>query len=418
NVLHLHLSDDEGFRVESRRHPRLQEYGSDGKFYTQAQILEMVAYACDRGIRVVPEFDIPGHSTSWLVAYPQYGSTPGPYALARNVLDIKDPAFDPTREEVYEFIDGFLGEMTALFPDAYWHIGGDQVTGKHWDSNPAIQTFKAQHGFKDNAALQVYFNQRLMQLLNKHGKKMMGWDEVLHPELPRETVIQSWRDAASLAAAAKQGFHGILSAGYYLDHMETAATHYAVDPLPEGEKLEPAQAARILGGEACMWGEYEDAEIIDSRTWPRTAAIAERLWSPREVNDSSDMYRRLERVSVQLEEAGITHLSGPEVMLRRLAVSANPGALLAFHRLVEPVNQDERYEGPNPPTSLTPLVRLTDIATPDACGRREVGRMVDGLLHDAPRYGAFHADLEREFKSWQDLPSALAALAEHAPLVQ
>jgi len=418
NVLHWHLSDDEGFRVESRRYPRLQEYGSDGHYYTQDQIREIVAYARDRGIRVVPEFDLPAHTTSWFVGYPQYASAPGPYAIARTTFDIKLPAFDPTREEVYEFIDGFIGEISPLFPDAYWHIGGDEVKPDHWDANPAIQAFKAQHGFKDNAALQAYFNQKLMEILTRHGKQMMGWDEILHPGLPRETVIQSWRDAASLAQAAQMGFRGILSAGYYLDSMDTAAKHYASDPVPEGTHLDAVQAARILGGEVCAWGEYVDSENLDSRIWPRTAAIAERLWSPREVTDGADMYRRLDRMSVLLEETGVTHLSGPRVMLRRLAGSENIGTLQAFLRLVEPLSADDRFDQPDHPDRLTPLVRLRDIAIPDSPGRREVGSMVDGLLQDAPRYGAFRADLEREFRGWQELPAALAALSAHAPLVR
>ncbi|MGO8813291.1 MAG: beta-N-acetylhexosaminidase [Terriglobia bacterium] len=418
NVLHWHLSDDEGFRIESHRYPRLQELGSDGQYYTQQQVREVVAYARDRGVRVVPEFDIPGHATSWFVGYPQYASAPGPYQIARSTFDVKLPAFDPTREEVYAFIDGFIGEISALFPDVYWHIGGDEVKPDQWDANPAIQAFKKKHGFRDDAALQAYFNQRLMNILKKYRKQMVGWDEVLNPALPKETVIDSWRDTASLAQAVRQGFRGMLSAPYYLDAMETAATYYAADPISESEHLDAAAASRIMGGEACAWAEYLDQDNIESRLWPRTAAIAERFWSPREVRDTDDMYRRLDRVNVQLEEAGVRHLTNPNLMLRRLAGAEDIRLLRAFLRLVEPQDAISRFDEPDHPNRLTPLVTLPDIALPDASGRREVGALVDALLRDAPRYTASRAELEREFAAWRELPAALDALSAHAPLVR
>ena len=204
NVLHWHLSEDQGFRVESKKFPKLHLMGSDGLYYTQDQVREIIAYARARGIRVVPEFDIPGHSTSWLVGYPELGSAPGPYAIERGA-GIFEPALDPTREQVYKFLDTFFGEMAALFPDAYMHIGGDENKGKQWDRNPSIQAFMKDKGIKDNPALQAYYNQRLLKILQKHGKKMIGWDEVLQPELPKDVVIHSWRGPASLAEAAKKG---------------------------------------------------------------------------------------------------------------------------------------------------------------------------------------------------------------------
>lgn len=418
NVLHWHLSDDEGFRIESHRYPLLQKLGSDGQYYTQDQIREVVTYARDRGIRVVPEFDIPGHATSWFVGYPQYASAPGPYQIARSTFDVKLPAFDPTREDVYEFIDNFIGEISALFPDVYWHIGGDEVKPDHWDANPAIQAFRKQHGFKDDAALQAYFNQRLMNILKKYGKQMVGWDEVLNPALPKETVIDSWRDTASLAQAVRQGFRGMLSAPYYLDAMETAATYYAADPIAESEHLDAAAASRIMGGEVCAWGEYMTPENIESRLWPRTAAIAERFWSPREVRDVDDMYRRLDRVNVELEEVGVRHLTNPNLMLRRLAGSEDTQLLRALLRFIEPQDAISRFDEPDHPDRLTPLISLRDIALPDAAGRREVGAMVDAFLHDAPNYSASRADLEREFTEWRGMPAALDALSAHAPLVR
>ncbi|HEU4766865.1 MAG TPA: beta-N-acetylhexosaminidase, partial [Pyrinomonadaceae bacterium] len=173
NVFHWHLSEDQGFRVESKKYPKLHQLGSDGNYYTQEQIKEVIAYARERGIRVVPEFDIPGHSTSWLVGYPELGSAPGPYTIERRP-GIFEPALDPTREEVYKFLDVFLSEMAALFPDEYLHIGGDENEGKQWDRNPAIQAFMKEKGIKDNHALQAHFNMRLLKILQKNNKKMIG----------------------------------------------------------------------------------------------------------------------------------------------------------------------------------------------------------------------------------------------------
>src|SRR6266498_412501 len=252
NVFHWHLTEDQGFRVESKKFPKLHLMGSDGLYYTQDQVREIIAYARERGIRVVPEFDIPGHSTSWLVGYPELGSAPGPYQIERRA-GIFEPALDPTRDQVYKFLDGFLGEMASLFPDAYMHIGGDENEGKQWDRNPQIQAFMKSKGIKDNHALQTYFNKRLLQILSKHGKTMMGWDEIFQPELPQEVVIQSWRGPAALAEAAKKGYKGVLSAGYYIDLIFPTSKHYAVDPLPADSTLTAAEAALVLGCEATRW---------------------------------------------------------------------------------------------------------------------------------------------------------------------
>lgn len=416
NVLHWHLTDDQGFRVESRRFPKLHRLGSDGLYYTQDEVREVVAYARDRGIRVVPEFDMPGHATSWFVGYPQYASAPGPYAIARTFVG-QDATFDPTREEVYHFLDRFIDEMTALFPDAYWHIGGDEVNGRQWDANPAIRRFMRAHHMAGHAALQAYFNRRLARILRAHGKRMVGWDEIMRPDLPRSTVVQSWRGQQSLSEGAREGFRGILSAGYYLDAMQTAAAHYTVDPLPLGDGLDATQAARVLGGEACMWGELVTAETIDSRIWPRTAAIAERFWSPATVTDIDDMYRRLAVVSVQLEEAGVTHLSQPGVMLRRLAPPDARAPLEALLELVEPARLGVRMRERRPSAS-TPLVTLADVAAPEAVGRRTVTRLVRGLLRDSTGTSVYCDSLARMFRSWRDLQPAIATLKTRVPLAR
>ncbi len=293
NVFHWHLSDDQGFRIESKLYPKLHEKGSDGLYYTQEQVREVIAYAADRGVRVIPEFDMPGHAGAWMVGYPELASAPGPYEIQRQ-WGIFDPVMDPTREETYQFLDGFIGEMAALFPDEYFHIGGDENNGKQWQANPQIQEFMRAHGYQTTAELQTYFNQRVLPIVQKYGKKMVGWDEILTPTLPKETVVQSWRGYQSLDQAAREGYNTIWSTTYYLDHMGPAEYHYLSDPLPADSNLTPEQASHVVGGEVCAWGEFLSPENIDSRIWPRTAAIAERFWSPREVTDIADMYRRLD----------------------------------------------------------------------------------------------------------------------------
>ena len=527
NVLHLHLSDDQGFRVESKRFPRLQQVASDGHYYTQRDVREIVAYAADRGIRVIPEFDLPGHTTSLLVAYPELGSAPGPYALAR-APGIYDATIDPTREETYRFLDRFYGEMASLFPDEYVHIGGDEVSSKtHWNGNAHIQQFMRDHGLKDSHALQGYFNQRLQQLLARHGKKVVGWDEVLREDLDRKTVIQSWRGQESLFQAAQLGFDAILSAGYYLDHKLPAGDHYRVDPArlrnavtitpdtalwkswdltmlagqseitsrltmygppeqlrgvmefvgtfqsidtatvrgdtltfrmatsygqasvsavqrgdsllgkmgivgmslalrgkrsagsdmpgtspPAVKRIPPLTAEsekHILGGEACMWSEVVSAETVDSRIWPRAAAIAEKLWSPAVLTDDvNDMYRRLDVVSALLTQRGVTHETGYPVALRALVAQGDMAPLRTLVDVLEEVKYYQRMSFGALEPSLT---SLADAARPESRTARVFSAQVDGYLADPNRRTNASA-LRAQLVDWRDNHARLAPLSE------
>ena len=416
NVLHWHLTEDQGFRVESKKFPKLHQLGSDGNYYTQEQIKDVIAYARDRGIRVVPEFDIPGHATSWLVGHPELGSAPGPYTIERRP-GIFEPALDPTREEVYKFLDVFLSEMAALFPDAYMHIGGDENEGKQWDRNPAIQAYMKARGIKDNHALQAYFNTRLLKILQKNNKKMIGWDEILQPELPKDVVIHSWRGTAALAEAARKGYDGILSNGYYIDLIFPASQHYAADPLPADSTLTPEEAKHVLGGEATMWAEWVTHETIDSRIWPRTAAIAERLWSPRHVTDVNDMYRRLAVLSLQLEELGLAHKKNQDMMLRRLLRSDDIGPLRTLVSVIEPVKEYRRYQQ-RPQTMLSPLTGVVDATTPDSEAARKFALMVDAFLADAPRFQLYRSELGQMLAEWQTAGAALEPLIDRSPALK
>lgn len=393
NVFHWHLTDDQGFRIESKRFPKLHEMGSDGNFYTQDQVRQVIAYARERGIRVVPEFDIPGHTTAWFVGMPELASGPGPYQIERT-WGVFAPTMDPTRESTYAFLDTFIGEMAGLFPDEYFHIGGDEVSRKsEWNTNARIVAYMKEHGYKDNDAIQAYFNKRVQAIVKKHGKRMEGWDEILSPDLPKDIVIQSWRGVKSLSEAARLGFQGILSAPYYLDHMEPASTFYMADPLggPDAATLTDEQKARILGGEVCSWDEYVTPEIIDGRLWPRTAAVAERFWSPANVTDVPDMYRRLELMSRRLEWLGLTHQTAYRTMLDRLAGADPSGPLRVLADIVRPVPLGGRIRA-GKYTQQTPLNRFVDTVLPES----RIARQFSDAVAKMDR-----AEAREYLKAWQ-----------------
>jgi len=418
NVFHWHLSENQGFRVESRKFPKLTAEGSDGLFYTQSEVRDLIAYAYARGIRVVPEFDMPGHSTAWFVGHPELASGPGPYEIERK-WGVFDPAMDPTREDTYKFLDAFIGEMAGLFPDQFFHIGGDEVNGKQWDANPKIQQFMHAHNLKNNNDLQAYFNQRVQKIVSKHAKTMLGWDEILRPDLPNSIAIQSWRGPDSLAQAAKQGYRGLLSSGYYVDLMWSAERHYLTEPLSgAAANLSAEEQKRILGGEACMWSEYVSPENIDSRIWPRTAAIAERLWSPQETRDVNSMYRRLADESQRLEWLGLTHNSSYVSMLRRIAGGDDVSSLKVLADVVEPVKDYTREEtATEPATSAKPLTRVVDAVRPESATAREFADSVDALTAGNSKPGT-EALVRTLLSRWRDNQVELQPMFEESILLK
>jgi hexosaminidase len=407
NVLHWHLADDQGFRVESRVLPKLHELGSDGLYYTQEQVREIVEYARVRGIRIVPEFDVPGHTASWLVGYPELAGAPGPYTIQRR-FGVFDPVLDPTRDEVYDFLDRFIGEMAPLFPDAWFHIGGDEVNGRQWNGSPRIKAYMSANGLRNTHDLQVHFNKRLSAIVRKHGRKMAGWEEIAHPDLPKDIVVQSWMGQKSLGEAAKSGHGAILSSGWYLDHLRSAAYIYGVDPLGESAAtLTAAEKSRVLGGEGAMWAEFVNAETVDSRIWPRAAAIAERLWSPATVTDVDDMYRRLDISSRRLDRIGPTHLSSYRPMLARLAGTSDIGPLETLSDALEPAGHGTRSRG-RANTTMLPLDRLVDATRAESRVSRAFDLLVDGYLADRANRAADLDRIERQLRIWQANHEAVA----------
>ena len=436
NVLHWHLCDDQGFRVESKLLPHVQQVGGADGYYTQAQVREVVAYAAARGIRVVPEFDLPGHTGALVAAYPRLGSNDSIKAvpIRWGVLNI---AIDPTREGTYAFLDSLLTEMAGLFPDPYFHIGGDENDGRQWRHNPRIVAFmrahrmvKADSQTVDKHQLQTYFNRRMLAILTARGKTMEGWDEILGPDLPKAVVIQSWRGTKGLNEAVRLGHPALLSNGYYIDLNYSAATHYSADPLPANTPLDAAQQKLVLGGEAAMWSEYADSVIYESRVWPRTAAVAERLWSAQAATqDVPDLYRRLALISDQLETLGLRHRQGPAQLLRQMVPAGALEPLTTLAEVLEPVKEYKRHFQGFKYSTQTPLNRLVDAAPAESEMARQFGVAVDSVLADfaapvrPPTTAQQLLALRAQLLRWQandallkPLLLASPALREYAPL--
>lgn len=420
NVLHLHLSNDQGFRVESKVFPRLQQVASDGIFYSQNDIRDIVKYAAQRGIRVVPEFVVPAHTTAILTAYPQFASVKRNYTLQR-YFGVFDPVMDPTNEQLYPFLEKLFTEMSSLFPDEYFHIGGDENTGKDWEAVPHIKAFMQAHGMKTTMDLQTYFNQRLLPIVRKTGKIMMGWDEVLHPGLPKEIVIQSWRGNESFYSSVKKGYKAILSYGYYIDLIQPASYHYANDPAPDSAALTAQEEKMILGGEATMWSELVTPLTVDSRIWPRTAAIAERLWSAKNITNVDDMYRRLDITSIGLESLGLQHLTAKQVLMRQWCNGYNTIALEVLVNTLEPLKIYERNEKDSLYTVFSPFTKLADIAVPDQPVPRNFNKLVTRYLSGTRTNS--EKEIVDQLSIWKAndaafkrLLSGAPALAEAAPL--
>lgn len=363
NVFHWRFADNAGFHIESKKLPLLQEKGSGGFYHSQNEVRDVIAYARDRGIRVVPEFDMPCHTTSWFQGYPE---------LSSGEVPLNSSAIDPTRESTYKFLKTFLGEMTSLFPDTYIHLGGDECDPKEWEGNPRIREYMQSHGMKDAAALQASFTARLEKIVADRKKIMMGWDEVLGPNTPKDVVIHSWRGPQSLADAAKHGNRAVLSSGYYIDLNQSAAEHYLVDPLGDAatKALTPEEKNRILGGEATMWTDIVSQENMDNRIWPRTAAIAERLWSQEDVRDIDSMYRRLAVVSQDLVYHGSRHKLITDEMLQRMTGDPNPVALKVLADVLQPPREYQRQDL-RTFTDFTPINRMDDAVPPESDTARE-----------------------------------------------
>nr|WP_315211974.1 family 20 glycosylhydrolase [uncultured Flavobacterium sp.] len=426
NVFHWHLADDQGWRIQLKNHPKLTELASDGYFYTQEEIKNIVKYADERGILVIPEIDVPGHASALLTAYPEIGSKVGEgkitYEVQRN-SGIFNATLDPTNPKTYEILSTIFDEVCPLFPGSYFHIGGDENNGKEWNENPAIQQFKKENNLVNNHDLQTYFNMKLIPMLKKHNKKLMGWEEIMTENMSKDAIIHAWRGTnegeeagGALIKAAKNGYNTVLSNGYYIDLMLGLEIHYLNDPLPKKIILTPEEKARILGGEAAMWSELVTPLNIDSRIWPRTAAIAERLWSSAEVNDMKSLRKRLKTISFRLEELGITHIRNKEVTLRNISNNQDTRALNDFSNLCEPLKNYKRNGGGKKYRMHSPLTLFADACNADASEALDFNVAVNSYLVDKSKENKLI--VTNFLKKWIALNSDLIALSANAPLVQ
>ena len=414
NVLHFHLSDDQGFRVECRTFPKLHLLASDGNYYTQEEIKKIIRYADLRGIRVMPEFDIPGHTYSWIVAYPELASLPGNYKMRRD-YGVFNPVMDPSNKRVYKFLKKFFKEMAKLFPDEYIHIGGDEVNGVQWKKSEKIRKFMRKHKIKTLEELQVYFNRKILKILKKYHKKMIGWDEIYGPGLPKNVVIHSWRGKKTLYRAAKEGYYTILSNGYYIDLLQPTSYHYTNDPIPENSGLTEEEKARILGGEATMWGELVNKEVIDSRIWPRTAAIAERLWSSQRIKDLRSMYRRMWKISLLLERLGSEHIQNQNSILRGLVNSEDIKTIKNFLGIVEPIIVYKRHWYTKY-SIFSPLTRAVDGAIPDPREAVEFKFLVSDFLKNGD--SETRKKVEEKLREYIKVSEEIKRLAKKNPILK
>ncbi|WP_269222707.1 beta-N-acetylhexosaminidase [Flavobacterium sp. IMCC34518] len=439
NVFHWHLVDDQGWRIEMKKHPKLIQMASDGNYYTQEEIKNVVKYAEDRGILIVPEIDMPGHGTAILTAYPEIGSKVvdvninsgekeqkftqiQSYNLERN-SGIFTPTLDPSNPKTYQLISEFFDEVCPLFPGRFFHIGGDENEGKDWDSNPAIQVFKKKHNLANNHELQTYFTMQLIPMLKKHNKELMGWEEIMTKNMSKDAIIHSWKGinegvpaGKSLVDAVKGGYKTVLSNGYYIDLVYGVEDHYTVDPMPKNVTLSEEEKARILGGEATMWSELVTPTTIDSRIWPRTAAIAERLWSDQSVTDMISLRKRMNVFSFRLEELGLNHIKSREALLRNISNNQKNESLVDFSNICEPLKKYSRNAEGTEYQTYSPFTLFADACIPDASDALEFNKVVTNYLSDK--------SIENErvvvgyLNKWTKMNSDLNVLSQNAPLIQ
>lgn len=384
NVLHLHFSDNEGFRIESLRYPLLTTVASHGQYYTQDQVRDLVAYAAARGVRVVPEIDLPAHTGAIMTAYPELAA--GAFD-PNNRISMFGAAMDPTKPETYAFIQWLLEEMSGLFPDAYFHVGGDEVSPAAWGNNPAIRAYMTEHGYADAVALQDHFFSEVNAIVKGLGRTAMGWEEVAHQPIDDDVVVQAWRSSQATAHITAQGNRVVVSAGYYLDLLWAGMDHYGRDPLdveatppdspekvlgpkPEGP-LRAAQAALVVGGEAPLWAETVTDEMLDGRLWPRAALMAERFWSRADVRDPVDAARRGVVVQEALRVQGLMDDQHRRAMAARLAPE-DADAVETLASVVTPVRNMGRLTDvfaafrTGRPLQIPSLTALVDVSAPDS----------------------------------------------------
>jgi len=349
NTFHWHLTEDQGWRIEIKKYPRLTGIGSKraatpipsdrhtldgepyGGYYTQEEVKEVVAYARDRFITVVPEIEMPGHSVAALAAYPELGCTGGPYEV-RTRWGIAKDVYCAGNEKVYAFLEDVLSEVMELFPGEFIHVGGDECPKDRWEECEKCQAMIERQGLEDEHELQSYFITRIEKFLNQHGRRMIGWDEILEGGLAPNAAVMSWRGMEGGITAAGMGHDVVMSptSHCYFDYYQSADKDeeppaiggflplekvYSFEPIPED--LPQDKTHHILGAQGNLWTEYiPTAEQAEYMAFPRACALAEVVWTPPSLHDYEDFIRRLPSL--------LEHLDGLDVNYRPVQNPTTP----------------------------------------------------------------------------------------------
>jgi hexosaminidase len=347
NVLHWHLTDDQAWRLEIRKYPKLTSVGAwrvpaghapqndidpatgkprvYGGFYSQQDVRRIVAYAAERGITIVPEIDMPGHVTAAMVAYPKLSSIADPPKEVPEDWGIYPHAYS-LEEGTFRFIEDVLSEVMSLFPGPYIHVGGDEVEKGEWKASPRGQALMREMKTKDPERLQAYFTQRLGKYIEARGRRMVGWDEVLTPGLPRGAIVMSWRGVDGALSAAQQGYDTVISAWptFYFDNRQVDSPSeppgrrrivsvedvYKFDPVPAS--LKPEERAHVLGVQGNVWTEHiRTEERVGWMAFPRAAAVAELGWSQPSRRDYGAFMQRLAAQRTLLDAIGMNYATSP-----------------------------------------------------------------------------------------------------------
>lgn len=379
NLLHLHLTDDEGWRIEIKSYPKLTSVGAwnvkktgtfgtftppadneprdYGGFFTQDDIRELVAYAKTRYVEILPEIDVPGHSMAAVASYPELSCTPGTYRVnsgekfmewppSGHFYGLVDNTLCPANEQVYTFLDKVMGEMAELFPFGYIHMGGDETARNFWEKSEQIKGLMQKENLKDLNEVQSYFVKRVEKIVASKGKKLIGWDEILEGGLAPNAAVMSWRGVNGGIEASKMGHEVVMSPTTfaYLDYMQGDAaleppvyatlrlkTAYSFDPLPPG-----VDAKFVKGGQANLWTEQVyNMRHLQYMVWPRAFAIAEAVWTPVANKNWNSFAARVEQHFNRYNFAGIKYAPSMYEPLIKMSRDANGGLLANFENEID-----------------------------------------------------------------------------------
>ncbi len=445
NIFHWHLTDDQGWRIEVKGYPRLTEVGAwradregmpwwdrppqrpgekatYGGYYTREQVKELVRYAAERFVTIVPEIDMPGHSQAILAAYPELACTPGPHYVATGGRTA-DNTLCPARESTYRFVEGVLSEILPLFPGPYFHVGGDECNKTLWAKDPDCRALMRREGMKDVEELQSYFIRRVQKIVNDLGKRLVGWDEILEGGLAPGATVMSWRGMQGGIRAARMGHDVVMTPLPYVylsrkqgdPEMEPGNAPYGVllsrvyafEPVPP--ELTAAEARHVLGTEGCLWTEFvPDEERADYMLFPRLLAVAEVAWSPAAPRRWEEFVQRVDYQLIRLDHLGIGYAPSmydvrvstlPDTVHHRVLVvlTTEHGGVSIRYTFDggDPTPASPLYEGPVPlPEGLVTLKaasfregrRLGRVTTKIFEGHMAVGATVHSSVSPSPRH--------------------------------